>query len=166
MILTKNKAEFRNLDDSAVISSDFPDLRTFGASKTSTASTTSVASMILQLISSNKLLVLKVGTSLAPKWPIMVSFCWMDHQKSNFSLISDTLPVRGCWGQPMLLFWKVIDETQMGNPRDHAVRDISSKFSIFLPLRAILKKPYHYETPCRYMQIKLRDMTRKKNVGK
>jgi hypothetical protein len=51
MILTKNicfqniKAEFRNLDDSAVISSDFPGLRTFAASMTSTASTTSVASM-------------------------------------------------------------------------------------------------------------------------
>ena len=49
----------------------------------------------------------------------------------------------------MLLFGKVVDETQMGNPRDHAVRDKSSKFSIFLPLRAILKNPYHYETPCR-----------------
>jgi hypothetical protein len=41
----QNKAEFRNLDVSAVICSDFPDLRTFAASKTSTASTTSVASM-------------------------------------------------------------------------------------------------------------------------
>ena len=52
MILTKNiwfqninKPEFRNLDDSAVISSDFPGLRTFAASMTSTASTTSVALM-------------------------------------------------------------------------------------------------------------------------
>ena len=64
--------------------------------------------------------------------------------KLNFSNFS----VRGCWGQPMLLFWKLVDETQMGNPHDHAVKDISSKFSIFLPLRAISKKPYHYETPC------------------
>ena len=56
--------------------------------------------------------------------------------------------IRGCWGQPMLLFWKVVDETQMGKPRDHAARDISSKFSTFVPLRAIQKKPYHYETPC------------------
>ena len=63
----QNKAEFKNLDDSEVLSSDFPDLRTSAASVTSTASTTSVASMTLQLISSNKLLVLKVGTSLAPK---------------------------------------------------------------------------------------------------
>ena len=48
----------------------------------------------------------------------------------------------------MLLFWKVVDETEMGNPRDHAAIDVSSNFSIFLPLRAILKKTYHYETPC------------------
>ena len=48
----------------------------------------------------------------------------------------------------MLLFWKVVDETQMGNPRYHAARDTSSKFSTFLPLRTISKKPYHYETPC------------------
>ena len=41
----QNKAEFKNLDDSAVISSDFPGLRTFAASITSTASTTSVASV-------------------------------------------------------------------------------------------------------------------------
>ena len=41
----QNKAEFRNLVDSAVISSNFSGLRTFAASMTSTASTTSVASM-------------------------------------------------------------------------------------------------------------------------
>ena len=28
----------------------------------------------------------------------------MDHQKSISLLISDTLSVRGCWGQPMLVF--------------------------------------------------------------
>ena len=56
--------------------------------------------------------------------------------------------VRGCWGQPKLLFWKLVDETQMGNPCDHAVRDISSKLSIFLPLRAIYFRLYRYETPC------------------
>ena len=50
----------------------------------------------------------------------------------------------------MLLYWKLVDETQMGNPRVHAARDISSKFSIFLSLRAIWKKPYHYETPCSF----------------
>ena len=43
----QNKAEFKNLDDFEVLSSDFPDLRTSAASVTSAASTTSVASMTL-----------------------------------------------------------------------------------------------------------------------
>ena len=28
-----------------------------------------------------------IGSSLAPKWPILASFCEMDHQKSKFLLI-------------------------------------------------------------------------------
>ena len=47
-----------------------------------------------------------VGTYLAPKGPILVLFCGMDHQKSNFLLIFGILSVRGCWVQPMILFWK------------------------------------------------------------
>ena len=43
----QNKAEFKNLDDSEVLSCYFPDLRTSTASVTSAASTTSVASMTL-----------------------------------------------------------------------------------------------------------------------
>ena len=41
----KNKAEFKCLDDSEVLSSDFPGLETSAASMTSMASTASVASM-------------------------------------------------------------------------------------------------------------------------
>ena len=63
-------------------------------------------------------------------------------------LNSSTFSVRGCWGQQRLLFWKLVDETQMGNPCEHAARDISSKFSILLSLRAIYFRSYHYETPC------------------
>ena len=40
----KKKAEFKNLDDSEVLSSDFPGLKTSTASLTSSASTTSLAS--------------------------------------------------------------------------------------------------------------------------
>ena len=58
------------------------------------------------LISLKNFLVLIVGLSLALKWLILFPFCWMNHQKSKFSLISYTLSVRGCWGQPILLFWK------------------------------------------------------------
>ena len=41
----QNKAKFNNLDDSGVLSSDFPGLGISVASMTSTASTASVASM-------------------------------------------------------------------------------------------------------------------------
>ena len=41
----KNKGEFKCLDDSEVLSSDFPGLKTSAASMTSMASTASVASM-------------------------------------------------------------------------------------------------------------------------
>ena len=43
----KNKAEFKCLDDSEVLSSDFPGLKTSAASMTSVASTASMASMTL-----------------------------------------------------------------------------------------------------------------------
>ena len=41
----QNKAEFKNVDDSKVLSIDFSDLRTSAASMTSVASTASMASM-------------------------------------------------------------------------------------------------------------------------
>ena len=41
----QNKAEFKSLDDSRVLSDDFPGLRVSAASMTSTASTTSMASI-------------------------------------------------------------------------------------------------------------------------
>ena len=33
----------------------------------------------------------------------------------NFS----TFSVRGCWGQPLLFFWKLVDQTQMPKPQEH-----------------------------------------------
>jgi hypothetical protein len=59
-------------------------------------------------IFSKNFLILMIWAFLAPKWPILVLFCEMDHQKSNFSLIYGTLFVRGCWGQLMFLFWKLV----------------------------------------------------------
>jgi hypothetical protein len=41
----RNKAEFKCLDDSKVLSGDFPSLKTSAASMTSVASTASMASM-------------------------------------------------------------------------------------------------------------------------
>ena len=81
------------------------------------------------LISSKTLLILMVWSSLAPKWPLPIPFCGIDRQKSNFSLISDTLSVGGCWGQPMSFFWKLVDETQISAPPE-ATRHHKSKKNI------------------------------------
>ena len=70
-------------------------------------------------ISSKNFLILMVWSSLAPQWPILVIFCGMDHQKFNFSLIYGTLSNGGCWGQPMLLFQKLVDETQMPKHQEY-----------------------------------------------
>ena len=113
----QNKDEFKNLDDFEVLSSDFLSPRTSAASLTSSASTTSLASTASKALFHQKnFLILMIGSSLAPKWPIWAPFCGMDHQKSNFSLICDTFSDGGCWDQPMLLFQKLFDETQMSKP--------------------------------------------------
>ena len=48
----------------------------------------SCCTVLDSLNSSNKLLILIVWSFLAPKWSIPVPICGIDHQKSNFSLIS------------------------------------------------------------------------------
>ena len=105
------------------------------------------------LISSKKLLILMVWSSLAPKWPIPVPFCGMDHQKSNFSLIFDTLSVGGCWDQPMLLFWKLVDETQISKPPEPTMNHNLMKWLILLPIRAELLFTLQYEIPCRGVTV-------------
>ena len=84
-----------------------------------------------------KILILMIWSSLAPKWPIPVPFCWMDHQKSNFSLISYTLSdVGGCWGQ-LMFFFKLVDETQISAPSEYTRHHNSRKLLVLLSLRAI-----------------------------
>ena len=92
-----------------------------------------------------------VGSSLAPRSPIPVPFCAMDHKKSNFSLIFDTPSVGGCWGQPMSFFWKLVDEIQFFLHPEDTRHHNSIKFLILLPLRADLLYILHYETPCIYI---------------
>ena len=54
-----------------------------------------------------------ISSLLAPKWLKLVPFCGLDHKKTQISLVSGNFDVRGSWGQPMFLFWKNIDKTQM-----------------------------------------------------
>ena len=91
-----------------------------------------------------------VGSSMAPKWPIPVPLWGIDHQKSNYSLISYTLSVGGCWGQPILLFWKLVDETQNLIPREPTMHHNLIKLLILLPFRADLLCTLQCETPCTY----------------
>ena len=48
----------------------------------------------------------------------------------------------------MLLFWKLVDETQMVKPLEPTSHHNSKKYFILLPLRAIYIRSLHYETPC------------------
>ena len=50
----------------------------------------------------------------------------------------------------MLLFRKLVDETQMSTTPETTSYHSSKKFSILLPLGAIQNLSFHYETPCMY----------------
>ena len=75
---------------------------------------------------------------LFESWNIMLNF-------SNFS-------ARGCWGQPMSLFQKLITETQISNPPEPAMDHNSIKLMILLPFIAIYFRSFHYETPCNWFR--------------
>ena len=55
----------------------------------------------------------------------------------NFILEFSTFFVGGCWGQPMLLFWKLVDKTHLPTTLEATRHHSSRKFSILLPFRAI-----------------------------
>ena len=121
MIPTKNIC-FQNikirLKSGIGVRSDFPDFRTFAASMTSTASTTSGASMTSTASFHQK-------NTDADGWTVKKpSFYWY---------VYDTLSLGGCWGQQMLLFWKLVDETQMSKPPKATRHHNSTKLLILLP---------------------------------
>ena len=126
-------------------------LETSAVSWTSAASATSLAST--------------ASTALFPhktSW-----FWWFDHQwyqndqyrsffvewiikNQNISLIDGTLSVGGCWGQPLLIFWKLVDETQISQPKEYTDAFKQNLTCLFLSVRAILKETFQCdcETPC------------------
>jgi hypothetical protein len=75
------------------ILSDFPGIRNL-----SSLNDLNNLSDLDSLFSSKNLGNLMFSSTLAPKWPILVSQCGMDHQKSTILLISGTLSVGGCGG--------------------------------------------------------------------
>ena len=134
--------EFKNQDDSEVLSSDFPGLRDL-------CSLIDLNSLYSP-ISLKNFLILLIWSSTAPKWPIMVSFCGKDNQKSKFLLIYGIFSVRGCWGQSMLLFWKLDDESQISKTQDHTDTFKHNLTSIFLSVRPKLLLTFQYEIPCNF----------------
>ena len=44
-----------------------------------------------------------------------------------------TFSVEGCWGQPRLLFWKLVDETQISKPLQLIRHQNSKKYWSFYP---------------------------------
>ena len=87
-----------------------------------------------------------VRSSLAPIWPILAPFHGMDYQKCNFSLISGTLSVGGCWGQLMLLFWKIVVVPKNSLSQHSRTIFKPSLTCIFLSVRANSKSPFQNET--------------------
>ena len=55
----------------------------------------------------------------------------------NIILNFSTFSVRGCWGQGMQFFWKLVDETQKCNPPEATRHHNPRKIFILLPLKAI-----------------------------
>ena len=64
-------------------------------------------------------------------------------------LNSSSFSLRGCWGQPMLLFWKLVDETQISKPQEYTDTFKQNLTCIFLSVRAILIEKFQFETPYR-----------------
>ena len=144
----QNKAEFKNPHDSGVLSSDFSGLKTSATSLTS---------------------------SLQPRWPLQpqkpyftkelpdsdgwiildtkmtnsCQFLWNSSSKIQFFTDFSTFSAGGCWGQPMLLFWKLGQETQMSTPPEATRHHISTQLLVLLHLRAIYFSTFQYETPCK-----------------
>ena len=141
--------EFKKLNNFGVLSSDLSGLRSLCSliDLSSLCNLTGLNSLYSP-ISSKNFLILMVWSSMASKWPIPNLLCGMDHQKSKFLLIYGTFSVRGCWGQSMLLFRKLVDETQISKPQKYTDTFRQILTSIFLSVRAILKETVQCETPC------------------
>ena len=76
----------------------------------------------------------------APKIPILVSQCGMDHQKPTILLIFGTLSLGGCRGHPMRPTLNLKHKDQLSTPNEYTDNFKSNLSCIFLSLRAKLKK--------------------------
>ena len=87
-------------------------------------------------------------STIAPKWPILVSQCGMDHQKPTILLIFGTLSLGGCGGHPMTPKLNLKNEGQMSRPNEYTDNFKSNLTCIFFSLRAKLKNTFCLRTLC------------------
>jgi hypothetical protein len=77
---------------------------------------------------------------MAPKIPILVSQCEMDHQKPTILLDFSTLSLGGCGDHPMRLELNLKDKSQMSKPNEYTDNFKSNLICIVPSVRAKLKK--------------------------
>ena len=76
-------------------------------------------------------------------------FLWNGSSKIQFFTDIWFSSWRGCWGQPMSFFWKLVDKTQMCNPPEATRHHSLIKLLILLPLKAVYFRTFQCEIPCR-----------------
>ena len=131
------------------ILSDFPGIKNLnGLNDLNSLNSLSGLNDLNSLISQNKLLDFMFPSTMAPKRPILVSQCEMDHQKPSILLIFSILSLRGCGGHPMRQKWNLKNKSQISTPNENADNFKSNLICIFLSVRAKLKKTLCPRTQC------------------
>ena len=130
----RNKAEFKNLCDSEVLSSDFPGLKTLQPHWPHRPLQFCWPHQSLQPYFTKNLPGPDDWMIFGTKMINTVPFLWIINNTIFHWYVSDTLSVGGCWGQLMLLFKKLVDETQMSKPLEVARYHNSIKLLVILPL--------------------------------
>ena len=118
------------------ILSDFPGIRNL--SSLNDLNSLNGLNNLDSLFSSKNLGILMFSSTLAPKWPILVSQCEMDHQKPTILLNFGTLSLGGCWGHPMRQKLNLKDKCQISKPNEYTDNFKSYLIYIFLSVRAKL----------------------------
>ena len=88
------------------------------------------------------------SSTMAPKLPILVSQCGMDHQKPIILLIFGTLSLGDCGGHTGRTKLNLKDKSQMSTPDEYPDNFKLNSTCIILSVRTKLKKPLCPRTQC------------------
>ena len=98
------------------------------------------------LISLKNLLSFMFSSTMAPKWPILVSQ-WSS--KTHYFIDFGTLSLEGYGGHSMRPKLNLKDKSQMSTPNEYPDNFKSNSTCIFLSVRTKLKKPLCPRTQCK-----------------